>query len=73
MSRPWRCPLGSAQVWVNAGGISLAVAAFARDLDHPRWLLVLPNGDVLVADDVGNVIWRVTAAPLTGEKPADHR
>jgi glucose/arabinose dehydrogenase len=28
----------------------LAVAAFARDLDHPRWLYVLPNGDVLVAE-----------------------
>jgi glucose/arabinose dehydrogenase len=28
----------------------LAVAAFARGLDHPRWLLVLPNGDVLVAE-----------------------
>ena len=26
------------------------VAAFARDLDHPRWLTVLPNGDVLVAE-----------------------
>lgn len=26
------------------------VAAFARDLNHPRWLLVLPNGDVLVAE-----------------------
>lgn len=26
------------------------VAAFARGLDHPRWLLVLPNGDVLVAE-----------------------
>jgi len=24
--------------------------AFARDLSHPRWLLVLPNGDVLVAE-----------------------
>ncbi|MFM9865586.1 MAG: PQQ-dependent sugar dehydrogenase [Micropepsaceae bacterium] len=23
---------------------------FARDLDHPRWLYVLPNGDVLVAE-----------------------
>jgi len=31
-----------------AGG--LAVRAFARDLDHPRWLYVLPNGDVLVAE-----------------------
>jgi glucose/arabinose dehydrogenase len=37
----------------------LQVAAFARDLEHPRWLLVLPNGDVLVAE---------TNAP---PKPAD--
>ncbi len=37
----------------------LAVEAFARDLDHPRWLYVLPNGDVLVAE---------TNAP---PKPAD--
>jgi glucose/arabinose dehydrogenase len=28
----------------------LAVNAFARGLDHPRWLYVLPNGDVLVAE-----------------------
>ncbi len=28
----------------------LAVQAYARDLDHPRWLYVLPNGDVLVAE-----------------------
>ncbi len=26
------------------------VVAFARGLDHPRWLHVLPNGDVLVAE-----------------------
>ncbi len=26
------------------------VTAFARELDHPRWLYVLPNGDVLVAE-----------------------
>lgn len=74
------------------------VAAFADKLDHPRWLYVLPNGvvlvaetnappkpedgrglrgwamgrpvgvindqrgGVLVADDVGNMIWRVSAA-----------
>ena len=35
------------------------VAAFAEHLDHPRWLYVLPNGDVLVAE---------TAAP---PKPED--
>jgi len=28
----------------------LAVNAFATGLDHPRWLYVLPNGDVLVAE-----------------------
>ena len=28
----------------------LGVAAFAEGLDHPRWLYVLPNGDVLVAE-----------------------
>lgn len=39
----------------------LAVAAFARGLDHPRWLYVLPNGDVLVAE---------TNAP---ERPQDSR
>ena len=28
----------------------LTVKALARGLDHPRWLYVLPNGDVLVAE-----------------------
>lgn len=28
----------------------LAVQAFARGLEHPRWLYELPNGDVLVAE-----------------------
>jgi glucose/arabinose dehydrogenase len=28
----------------------LTVTAFANGLDHPRWLYVLPNGDVLVAE-----------------------
>ncbi len=28
----------------------LAVTALATGLDHPRWLYVLPNGDVLVAE-----------------------
>lgn len=31
----------------------LKVEAFATGLDHPRWLLVLPNGDVLVAETNG--------------------
>ncbi len=28
----------------------LKVAAFAKNLNHPRWLYTLPNGDVLVAE-----------------------
>jgi glucose/arabinose dehydrogenase len=28
----------------------LEVNAFATDLDHPRWIDVLPNGDVLIAE-----------------------
>ena len=31
-------------------GAGLRVQRFAAGLDHPRWLLVLPNGDVLVAE-----------------------
>ncbi|MBK8817238.1 MAG: sorbosone dehydrogenase family protein [Methylococcaceae bacterium] len=30
--------------------LGLAVNAFAVGLEHPRWLYVLPNGDVLVAE-----------------------
>ena len=45
----------------------LVVNAFSSGLDHPRWLYVLPNGDVLVAesngpprpDDVGGIKGRV--------------
>ena len=31
----------------------LSVRAFASGLNHPRWLYVLPNGDVLVAESNG--------------------
>ncbi len=30
--------------------LGLKVEAFASNLDHPRWIYVLPNGDVLVAE-----------------------
>jgi len=40
--------------WAEGDGPAVpagfAVAPFATGLDHPRWLLVLPNGDVLVAE-----------------------
>lgn len=41
-----RWPSGSGPVAAHG----LAVNAFAQGLDHPRWLHVLPNGDVLVAE-----------------------
>lgn len=43
-AEPW--PAGTAPI--PAPGTE--VAAFASGLQHPRWLLVLPNGDVLVAE-----------------------
>ncbi|MDQ6629324.1 MAG: sorbosone dehydrogenase family protein [Pseudomonadota bacterium] len=40
--------------WSNGamptGAAGTAVAAYASGLDHPRWIYVLPNGDVLVAE-----------------------
>lgn len=36
---------------MTAAGLS--VNAFATGLDHPRWIYVLPNGDVLVAETNG--------------------
>jgi len=41
---PW--PTGSQP----RGAPGTAVNVFAAGLEHPRWLLVLPNGDVLVAE-----------------------
>jgi glucose/arabinose dehydrogenase len=43
-ARGW--PAGGKPIPANG----LAVNAFATGLDHPRWLHVLPNGDVLVAE-----------------------
>ena len=46
--------IATAKGW-PAGGMptamaGLAVTSFADKLDHPRWVYVLPNGDVLVAE-----------------------
>jgi len=46
-AKPW--PQGTAPTAAKG----LAVTAFAAGLDHPRWLYVLPNGDVLVAESNG--------------------
>jgi glucose/arabinose dehydrogenase len=44
----------TARGWLNGhtptAAAGLKVNAFAEGLDHPRWLQVLPNGDVLVAE-----------------------
>ncbi|KKL54448.1 hypothetical protein LCGC14_2265290, partial [marine sediment metagenome] len=40
----------------------LAVNAFASDLKHPRWIHVLPNDDVLVAEALGVPGGRITSA-----------
>jgi glucose/arabinose dehydrogenase len=52
-AKPWKAD----QSPTAASGF--AVSRYACELDHPRWLYVLPNGDVLVAE---------TNAP---ERPAD--
>ena len=43
-------PIGWADGQTPVAAAGLAVNEFARDLDHPRWLYELPNGDVLVAE-----------------------
>ncbi len=49
--------IAPARGWVQGaapiGAPGTAVQRFAAGLDHPRWLLVLPNGDVLVAESNG--------------------
>ena len=46
--------IAPAQGWADGAkpvaAAGMRVEAFARDLDHPRWLMALPNGDVLVAE-----------------------
>ena len=46
--------IAPARGWPEGGepipAAGLSVTAFAAGLDHPRWLHVLPNGDVLVAE-----------------------
>ena len=46
--------IAPAQGWSDGAkpvpGNGVSVSAYATGLDHPRWLHVLPNGDVLVAE-----------------------
>lgn len=43
-AKPW--PEGT----MPTAAAGFSVVAFAKGLDHPRWLTTLPNGDVLVAE-----------------------
>jgi glucose/arabinose dehydrogenase len=60
----------------------LRVTAFARVLDHPRWLHVLPNGDVLVAESnaqpsrpksLRDIAMKVTQGIAGAEAPSPDR
>ncbi len=42
--------VGWPQGLIPTGAKGTIVTEFASNLDHPRWLYVLPNGDVLVAE-----------------------
>ncbi len=43
-------PIGWSANQTPVPAAGLAVSAYAKDLDHPRWLYRLPNGDILVAE-----------------------
>jgi glucose/arabinose dehydrogenase len=59
--------LSTAKGWAEGAKPTAAegtvVTAFATGLDHPRWLYVLPNGDVLVAET------NAPARPKDGQGP----
>ena len=46
-------PIGWQENQTPQAAADLKATAFARGLEHPRWLYVLPNGDVLVAESNG--------------------
>src|SRR5690349_6163310 len=60
--------IAPAKGWPDGGKPTAApgmtVSAFASDLRHPRWVTVLPNGDVLVAESA-------KPAPPPSEKKDD--
>jgi glucose/arabinose dehydrogenase len=73
---------GWAESETPTAGAGLRVTAFARGLDHPRWLLVLPNGDVLVAESnaqpsrpksVRDVVMKLTQGIAGAQVPSPDR
>jgi len=70
--------VADARGWENgdtpAAAPGLSVNAFAKGLNHPRWLYVLPNGDVLVAEtnapDRPDDGYKVIFVPFTNGRPS---
>jgi glucose/arabinose dehydrogenase len=75
-------PIGWASGETPVPAPGLKVAAFAAGLNHPRWLYVLPNGDVLVAETDGpgevikrpkEIIMKRVMSKVNAELPRNHR
>ena len=75
-------PIGWAKGETPVSAQGLRVTPFAANLNHPRWLYVLPNGDVLVAETDGpgevikrpkEIIMRMLMAKAGAEMPRNHR
>jgi glucose/arabinose dehydrogenase len=75
-------PIGWAQDEAPIPAPGLSVTRFAGELNHPRWLYVLPNGDVLVAETDGpgevvkrpkDLVMRTVMHAVDAELPRHHR
>ena len=75
-------PAGWAQGQTPQATQGLKVTKFAGGLNHPRWIYVLPNGDVLVAESDGpgevvkrpkDLIMRLAMKSVKAELPRNHR
>ena len=71
--KPERIPtvhIAPAKGWSGDGkpiaAPGMEVTRFADKLDHPRWLYVLPNGDVLVAESNATAPARIDARGIKG-------
>jgi glucose/arabinose dehydrogenase len=75
-------PIGWAKGETPVPAPGLRVTPFARGLNHPRWLYVLPNGDVLAAETDGpgevikrpkEIIMKMVMNKVNAELPRNHR
>jgi glucose/arabinose dehydrogenase len=75
-------PMGWAQGQTPKAAAGLKVTKFVGGLNHPRWIYVLPNGDVLVAESDGpgevvkrpkDLVMRIAMHSVKAEVPRNHR